>query len=248
MPLERQPALIQNLLPLFRWRLNPTGLTIAALSAALGLALWLTGAKFSRQLLALTGTIAGGVIGYLSPHWFDWAIDPWAVAVLGALILGIAGFMAHVYLAGLGLGLILAIWGALTAISVIGLPKFWDWPIFPANNDLLPFVGIIRASVPDHLVIMLFYAAGVGAVIGPAVGLMWPRLAVVLFWSLIGLTFLLLPALWAGQSYVHHLPPQPASQATILIMLILAGAGMQWRITFAKGSPKPAAKSPKPAA
>lgn len=239
--------MIQNLLPLFRWRLGTSGLTIAVFSWALGLALWLAGAKFSRQLLALTATAAGGAIGYLSPHWFDWTIDPWTVAVLGALIVGITGFMAHGYITAFGLGVVLAIWGALTAICAIGLPQFWDWPIFPPNDDLWPFVYIIRASVPDHLIVMLCYAAGIGAVAGPFVGFVWPRLAVVLFWSLIGLTFILGPALWVGQSYVHHLPPQPASQATILVMLILVGAGVQWRITFAKGSPKPAAK-PKPAA
>ena len=47
---------------------------VAGACAALGVMLWLCGARFSRSVLSLTAVAAGTVIGMRLPQWRGWQI------------------------------------------------------------------------------------------------------------------------------------------------------------------------------
>jgi len=237
--------LIQNLLPLLPRRIGSAGLAIAVGSAALGVGLWLIGARFSRPLLATAATIGGGAIGYESPHWFDWKMDPWTVAVLGALLFGVVGFLAHRWVAAVGLGLILAIWTILAAIAHAGLPNKLIASLLP-SEFIWSQIAQAPKNLPNQLVMVLLVAGGVGLLGGTAVALKWPRLGTALFWTILGLTISLISLLSAAQEYqpksLSMIPPHAQVQILTLCGLVALGAAVQWRMAFKKRSSRPAPK------
>jgi hypothetical protein len=228
---------IQNLLPLFPRRIGATGLAVAIGSSAIGCGLWLVGARFSRPLLALAATIGGGAIGFQSPHWFGWTMDPWTVAVLGALVLGIFGLMAHRWLAVAGLGIVIAAWAILFAVSHYVMPKQFLAPLLPTELIWAQLLNFPK-SLSDEVVQLFLVIGGAGLVGGVVIGWRWPRLGVVLFWALLGMILSLIPALAAAQAveprYLDLIPAHPQAQALTLAALVLVGTTVQWRMTFSK--------------
>jgi hypothetical protein len=75
---------------------GPRGLACALLMAVAGLVLWLVGARFSRSIFTLLGVAAGAWVGLRVPRWMGWEIDAMAIAIGGALVLGLAGYLAVV--------------------------------------------------------------------------------------------------------------------------------------------------------
>jgi hypothetical protein len=240
--------MIQNLLPLFPRRIGGIGLIVVAGVLLFGLFLWLSGARFSRPLLALAATVSGGAVGYQFPKWFGLNLDPWTMVVLGSLILGTIGFMAHRFLAAMGLGVILAAWAALAIIACVGLGHAWNAP--PPTAEFATFLNHLQKSLPPQLVTMILSASGIAIVAGTTTGFFWRRLGVVLFWSMTGLILVLLSALAltqsAGSQYVRAIAFRPERQALTIAVLLTIGAIVQWKMTFAKRSSKPAAPAPKP--
>jgi hypothetical protein len=238
-------ALIQNLLPLLPRRIGAIGLTVAFGCVAVGCGLWLVGARFSRPLLALAASVGGGAIGFHSSRWFGQTLDPWMLSLLGALLLGVAGFMAHRWLAAVGLGIILAAWAVLTTIACqgpTGLTGGSIWPAILPPDWTLDFVSIFPRVIPHQVIGLLSAVAVLVTLIGLTIAFFWQRFGVVLFWSLLGLLCsvlaLLTAAREAGPDYVRMIPRQSANQAIALGALLSAGAVFQWKITFSKPRPK----------
>jgi len=243
--------LIQNLLPLLPERVGPVGMTALVGTSVFGCGLWLFGARFSRPLLALAASVGGGAIGYQSPHWLGWSVDPLAMAVLGALILGVFGFVAHLYLATLGLGMVAGGWAMLAVVACVGLGNGWSWTDFAASDGWMDYVSVLQRTVPSKLAIVLMYAGGVGLLIGSAFALIFRRLGVVFFWSLTGLSLLLLSVLAAAEAeatkYLLFVPPHASGQIAVLAGLVAMGAAVQWKVTFAR-RPKARSSAPTPRA
>jgi len=239
----------QNLLPLLPRRIGSAGAAVAIGSAAVGCGLWLAGARFSRPLLAIAATAGGGAIGFQTPRWFGWTIDPFAVAVLGALLLGIVGFFAHRWLAAAGLGIVLAVWAILEAVSPGGLGGQLFTALVPREIVWAQMANFPN-SVPNSVIEMMLVAGGAGLIGGTTVALVWPRVGVTLFWTILGLTLTLVSAVVAAKA-VHpatlRLFPRPDAEALTLLSLLAVGMAVQWRMAFHKRPANRPGKSPNPA-
>src|SRR5882757_2471420 len=102
--------MIQRFLVLLPTQISSMTLAIAIAGAALGLILWLSGSRFNRTIITLISVSGGALIGLQMPGWFGWRLDGWATAVLGALALGISGYVLPKVWVGVGLGAVWAIW------------------------------------------------------------------------------------------------------------------------------------------
>jgi hypothetical protein len=229
---------LQNLLPLLPRRFSAIGLAFAAAFCVAGLGFWLLGARFSRPMLALAATVGGGAIGFNLPHWFGWSIDPWSVCVLGALLLGTFGFLAHAYLAAIGLGLLLSTWAVLTALAAQGPLTPWQWPTSLTATTTPTFSFGLPQLLPEEISTPTLAAAAVSLFVGFTLALMFRRLGAVLFWSILGLSLILLTSLAAAQSagpqYLQFIPPRATFQGLIVAALIAIGSAVQWKIAFPK--------------
>src|SRR5258705_4914270 len=123
--------MIQQFLALLPRQINSLALAIAIAGAVLGGLLWLGGSRFSRTLMTLISVSTGGLVGLQLPRWFGWGLEGWATAVLGALVLGISGYVLHKLWVGLGLGLVLAMWAGVWRFVVGDGPNGFAWPVGP---------------------------------------------------------------------------------------------------------------------
>src|SRR5206468_9593604 len=78
-------------------------LLAALVGSAAGFVLWLAGSRFSRSLVTLLAVTVGAVLGMHLPGWFDWPIEGMGLAVGGAMVLGLSGFLLHNTWVGLSL-------------------------------------------------------------------------------------------------------------------------------------------------
>ena len=158
--------------------------------------------------------------------------------MLGALLLGIVGFLAHVYLAAAGLGLLLSAWAILTALAAEGPLTPWQLPAGYSPAAARTFVVGLPQLLPEEISRPALAAAGVSLFVGVTLALMFRRLGAVLFWSILGLSLILLTSLAAAQSagpqYLSLIPARAASQALIVFALIAIGSTIQWKIAFPK--------------
>jgi hypothetical protein len=237
-------AVIQNLLPLLPRRID---LPLAIEIVAGGAAVWLAGARFSRTLLALAATLAGGAIGYQSPQWFGWNVDPWSVAVGGALMLGIIGFIGHRWIAALGLGVVLSVWTVLATIACVGLHGIPDFAELLPRNAIAANLNSSPQGASETNGPIIFAALAVGLIAGITFAVAYRRLALVLFWSLLGSAAAILPALAVARPhYLTWVPRSALEQGLFLFVMVALGAAVQWRITFSKASASAVHSSPKP--
>jgi hypothetical protein len=238
----------QNLVPLLPRRIGSAGAAIAVTSAAVGCGLWLAGARFSRPLLAFAATVGGGAIAYQTPRWFGWTIDPIAVAVLGAILTGVFGFLAHRWLAAAGLGIVLAVWAIAEAVGPGGLGGQLFTALVP-REIVWAQLADFPNSVPNGIIELMLVAGGAGLIGGTTVALLWPRVGVTLFWTILGLTLTLVSAVVAAKA-VHpaslRLMPRPREEAVALLTLLGIGMAVQWKMAFRKRPAGRPAKSPTP--
>jgi hypothetical protein len=239
---------LANLLLLLPRRIGSAGLAVAVGALLLGCGLWLAGARFSRALLALALALGGGAIGFQSPQWLGWSVDPWSMAMLGALILGILAYFGHHYVQAVALGLVMAAWTALACVAGLGLDANWEWPQFSGHDPISSYAAALQQSLPTHLEIVLLYSAGLALIFGIAISTLFQQFGSVLFWSMLGTLLILSSAMTIVQSqqpdFLGRIPSQPIGQSVCLFILVAIGAGVQWKLTFAKKRPR---KSPAPA-
>src|SRR5829696_774989 len=120
--------MIQQLLGLLPRDIDAVALLIAVAGALLGGVLWLGGSRFSRTLMTLISVSVGALIGLQMPKWWPVGLEGWAMAVLGALMLGISGYALHKVWVGIGLGVVLAVWAAVATFTVCGDSTGFAWP------------------------------------------------------------------------------------------------------------------------
>ena len=236
--------MIQRLLVLLPQQISSLSLMIAIAGAALGAILWLGGSRFSRTLMTLISVSTGGLIGLQFPKWFSIGLEGWATAVLGALILGISGYLLHKLWVGMGLGAVLAFWAALGTFVVCADPKGWNWPASPAGATVhRQLVDVWNSLTPEARKLLPFSACA-ALLSGICASMLWPRVGSVLLYSAAGVS------LMAGlgvtvlnstkREWLKVIPSQTSSQVIILICLVAFGAILQWRSISARTPAPPA--------
>jgi hypothetical protein len=215
-----QPPRLESMANLFAWVL-----------AAAGLGLWLFGARCNRALMCLGGVGAGAVVGMHLPHWFGWTFEPWAAALGLAAVLGILGFAMHRVWAGLALAGLLALWGALVTWVHYHGANTLQWPAWQPGTPLATYGKSIWNALPEDVRGVLPLACSVAAAAGLVLAIIKPRFAMLLLHSALGVTLMVLLGLLAVKNsrpdWLHSLPQRDATQAGILVGLVLFG--MLWQ-------------------
>ena len=236
--------MFQELLPLLPADQATTAVVIAIVTAALaGLVLWLAGARYSRMVVTLGSVTVGGIAGMLAPRILGWNVNTMATSVAGAMLGGLAGFILHGVCIGVALIFILCVWAAVgTWLLCHGdIPITWPQSTHSFSEFYHAVWNQLPESVREPMPIVISMTAGFGFIIR----FMSPKLALVLAYSLVGVTLVVTAALWAVQSHAFAWPGplsfRPNIQFMLILFMVLLGAIVQLQTIPRKRHPTPAA-------
>ena len=233
--------MIQQLLSMLPQQIHPVALILAVSGSILGGVLWLGGSRFSRTVVTLLCVSCGSLVGLQLPHVFGWAIEGWATAVLGSLLLGITGYALHKVWVGFGLGLVLALWAALATFVFSADPRGFAWPLTPAGSTLATHLLDLWNALAPETRELLPFACAAAMLMGVTASVVWHRLAVVLLYSTSGISLLVgmgsLALNAAKREWLSLIPSQTSSQLIVLLSAVAFGAVLQWRCPPAPSNP-----------
>jgi hypothetical protein len=235
--------MFQQLLPLLPADQATTAVVIALIFAALaGLVLWIAGARYSRMVVTLVTVTVGGIAGMLAPRIFGWNVNTMTTSLAGAMLLGLVGFILHGACVGIALIGILSVWAAVGTWIVCHADIPITWP--QATKSFTEFYQAVWNQLPETvrspMPIVIAMAAGLGIIIR----FMSPKLALVLAYSLLGVTLIAAAALCAVQTHAITWPGafsfRSNTQFTLTLATVLLGAFIQLQTLPRKRNPKPA--------
>ena len=210
-------------------------LLAAFAGTAAGAVLWLAGSRFSRSLVTLLAVSLGAVIGLHLPARFGWAVDPMGVAFVGALALGLTGYLLHTTWIGMALSLTLAVWVGTAAWLTVGGGQRLHWPTLDASAGVETALAAVWRSLPGDLPRVMPVALAAALAGGIAITVLSPKLGRVLTYTLVGLSLLVVMGVTAMRmsrpDWLALLPRSLPAQAAVLAGMVLAGVLVQWRLT-----------------
>jgi hypothetical protein len=226
--------MLQDLMSLIPPQLGAAVATYALPGAGVGIVLWILGARMSRAWCTLALVAAGAFVGMQLPRWYGWQISGAGPAVGGAVVFGFLGYALHALWVSVELGALLAAWASLVTWSLLHGAAPLAWPVVNPAMSRMDLAQALWAAVPPEVARILPYAAGLAMLSGVLIGLLWPRAAVVMLWSLIGTTMIC----FFGVIAIRYLYPRWASwvpvgttaQATAFLGLVALGSFIQWRL------------------
>jgi hypothetical protein len=242
--------MIQTLFPFLPSEMSAVGSMAALAGAGVGVALWLFGSRFSRTLVTLLAVSLGMVVGIQLPQWLDWGIQGWAMGVIGAIVFGVTGYAWHKIWVGTSLGLVLAVWAAVSTLAYYGvgsLPEVtvetaieatkmdqWVAPALTEGMNSRSWFIAVWNSLGETTRKVLPFACLAALLSGMGAAAAWPRIGMVLLYSTLGLTLLVGLGIAAvvGMGHQDWLGPVPrtmTSQVVVLLALVAFGAIFQWR-------------------
>lgn len=208
---------------------------VAGACAVLGVVLWLCGARFSRAILSLVAVAAGTVIGMRLPGWRGWQIDGMGLAVGGAIVLGSGAFLFHRTCIGAVLGAGLMLWAGAGVWIFMAGNVYWNWRYARWNGDMVEYCQSAWRMLPASVSHVFPLACFVGLAAGITLAAFLPKASKVLAHSLIGVTLLVIMGTvvssTAHPQWLSALPGSMAAQGLVLILLVLIGVAIQWRLT-----------------
>ena len=232
---------------------GPRWVALAVCTAGAGLVLWAFGARLSRWLFTLVGVGAGTWVGLHAPRWFGWEIDSTGTAIAGALALGIAGYLLQGLWVAIVLSAQLAVAGGLVAWHRASLGgATWAWPKITSPRPVMTELAASAWSMVPH-VIPITMGACVAA--GGVLAAVWPRMARVLTFSMLGTLLMGTGSLVAIQlakpEWLAKLPASPQAQGIAIASLVVFGAALQWALLpraekRGEGKPTPQPGPPRP--
>lgn len=210
-------------------------LLAAFAGTAAGGVLWLAGSRFSRSITTLVAVSLGGYLGMHVPGWMGWSFEPMAAAVVGAMVVGLSGYLMHTTWVGLSLSLVLALWAAVIAWVLSGGGAT---PYVPDVSWSAGMVEALRATwraLPGDLPRVMPIALAAALTAGVAITVLWPKLGRVLTYSIIGVSLLLVMGLSAMRmsrpDWLAALPATLPAQLAFVAGLVGLGVVTQWRLT-----------------
>jgi hypothetical protein len=225
--------MLQQLLAILPQQIHPVALIVAVSGAILGGILWLGGSRFSRTVVTLLCVSTGALVGLQMPEWFGWGLEGWATAVLGAIVLGVAGYGLHKIWVGFGLGMVLAFWAALATFALTAGPGGFVWPVTPAGSSPTTQALDLWAALPAETRDLLPFACAAAMLMGITASVVWHRLGIVLLYSTSGISLLVgmgtLALNAAKREWLSVIPSHTSSQLIVLVSAVAFGAVLQWR-------------------
>jgi hypothetical protein len=223
----------QHLELLLPQKAGSVAMIVALIGSIIGLAMYITGARFSRSILTLAAVAMGTSVGMRMPMWCGWHVDPMAPAVAGAIVLGVSAYAFHRVWVGAWLGAVLSIWAALALWATRGSAFHWRWPEYDPSQTLPQYFSALWQNVPDSMQQCLGFSAAAAMLVGISAALLWPRVGIALLWSAAGVS-VLLPAVVTALSQLEpsalkHVPRQTPDQLALLAGIVGIGAIFQWR-------------------
>ena len=219
----------------FEDTLGRYALLAAFAGTAAGAVLWLAGSRFSRSLVTLLAVSLGATVGRHLPAYFGWGVDPMGVAFVGALVLGLSGYLLHTTWIGLSLSLVLALWLGVAAWLAVGGGAPPQWPPLDTSTGVENALANAWQSLPGDLPRVMPFALGAAVVGGVAVTVLSPKLGRILTYTLAGLSILLVMGVTAVRmsrpDWLVALPRTLPTQGVILLGMVLTGVLIQWRLT-----------------
>lgn len=210
-------------------------LLVAFAGTAVGTVLWLAGSRFSRPLVTLLAVSLGAVLGVHAPRWFGWSVDSMGVAFLGALALGLTGYLLHTTWIGLGLSLVLALWMGVAAWLTVGGGEPLRWPAVNLAADVEVILSDIWRSLPGDLPRVMPLAVAGALAGGIVITVLSPKLGRVLTYTMVGLSILVVMGVTAMRmsrpDWLVVLPRSFPTQAALLLGMVMVGVLTQWRQT-----------------
>jgi hypothetical protein len=232
--------MVQELLNLLPRDVGTIGLVIAIIGSMIGVGMWLIGSRFSRPIVTLLTVLLGASVGMQLPKWFGWQISGAGPAVGGAVVLGVTGFVLHGMWVGIGLGTLLSSWVTLACWIMFRNGASFAWPAVGPESTFTGFLHAVWLGLPADVTRILPYACATAMITGLAVTIIWPKVSLVLTWSMAGVTLLTcmgVAALEIGQPVWLTKIPQPMwAQTSLIMLLVMLGSLIQWKL-----SPKPVA-------
>jgi hypothetical protein len=246
--------MLQNVIHYLVERLGDQAGPVAVFAAAVGVFVWVLGARFSRSILGLVGAGVGAWVGVHLPQWYGWHFDGMALGMGGALLAGLAGYLLNTTWVGGALVANLAVlfgftaWVAKAGSANWQMPSSIDW-----STSQVQILRTLWSTMPGDLPQVMPYAVATGVITAVGLGMLWPRLAKGMSWSLIGLTLVLLGGSVALRiqrpeaDLADYMPPSPALRLAAVWGLAILGMFLQWMLLPARQeTPAPASK-PSPA-
>ena len=209
---------------------------LAAFSGtAVGAVLWLAGSRFSRSIVTLLAVSLGAVIGVHTPAWFGWSVDSMGVGFVGALALGMTGYLLHTTWIGMALSMVLALWVGVAAWLTVGGGQPLHVPALSMSANVEVVLAEIWRALPGDLP-RVMPAALAGAVAGGiAITVLSPKLGRVLTYTMVGLSILVVMGITAMRmsrpDWLVVLPRSFPTQGAVLLGMVLVGVLIQWRLT-----------------
>jgi hypothetical protein len=230
--------MVQQLLPLLPHDIGRAALIAALIVTLFGAVLWLVGARFSRPMITLLGVSVGAMLGRMLPGWMGWSVNSMAASVGGAVVLGMSGFLLHRMWVGLGLGLLLACWGAVATWVLFGEGAELTWPTIDQTTTWPTFAESLWLSVPIKVRQLLPFVTSGAAMSGLLASMVWPRFGVVLLYSALGTSLLVGAGLIAIENgrpqWITIVPAETWAQVTTLLGIVAFGAVVQWQLAPSK--------------
>ena len=224
----------------FEDALGRYALLAAFAGTAVGAVLWLAGSRFSRSLVTLLAVSLGGVIGRHLPGWFGWQVDAMGVAFVGAMALGLTGYLLHTTWIGMTLSLVLAVWVGVAAWQTVGGGEQIQPPSVNWSAQAEVIIAELCRNLPGDLPRVMPLAIAGALAAGVAITVLSPRLGRVLTYTLVGLSLVLVMGVEAMRmsrpDWVAMLPRTFGTQTMILLGLVVTGVLVQWRLTPAAGT------------
>ena len=237
-------SVLQQILPAISSEAAPTVAWVAAAGVAFGLALWLIGSRFSRQLVTLVAVAVGAALGLQVPRSLGLTIGSWAAAVGGALALGVLGYVFHRAFIKLGLSLLMAACGICAAWLLYASDTNWTLPTRAESTSLWDFARQFWNAVPPDLRMSAPLGAGIGLVIAGILSFLLPRLAISLFYSLSGFCMMagfgFLAASHFRPRLLDAIPQNHTVQLIAMAGVVVFGALLQWWLHPRPARPAPA--------
>jgi hypothetical protein len=245
---EAPSLVVQELVHLLPAENVGTGWLIATIVVGvIGAVIWIVGARYSRWILTLLAVLLGAALGKNLPGWLGWQISGAGPAVGAALLLGVTGFVLHGMWVGIGLGAVLCCWTAIGCWIGLRDAASWNWPPIGDGATLTSYLTSLWQTMPQNVTRLMPYCCAAAMVTGLAAAIIWPRLALLLGWSLAGTTLMVLAGI-ASLNFIRpellgRLPSAAWAQATLLGSIIGMGALLQWRLGPRSAKAKPKKKS-----